>query len=171
MPGRPVWEIIADEFRCDHPESEIRKKICSNGTIQWKRQCLQCGDSVGVSLKKDSIPLPQRYQAVEFDEHLREAWNERRQQRSDELANAHSEEWWDEYNTYLTSMGWRQKRDAVLKRDQWVCQGCRQRRAAHVHHLTYQRLRHEMLFDLISVCEECHGAIHRREESKASDDF
>lgn len=158
------WELADLEFACDHPETEIRKKTCSNGTVQWRRQCLRCGESTAGNLKKDSVHYLQRVQAVEFDETLREQWFERRRQRIDELTQAQSEQWWEEYNTYLSSMGWRIKRDAVLRRDKGLCQGCRQRQATQVHHLTYQRLRREMLFDLVAICDECHRAIHERNE-------
>jgi hypothetical protein len=31
---------------------------------------------------------------------------------------------------------------------------------SHVHHLNYQRLGDEMLFDLVALCEGCHQKLH-----------
>lgn len=36
-----------------------------------------------------------------------------------------------------------------------------QSNGVEVHHLTYERVGYEMLFDLISVCDPCHEQLHR----------
>jgi 5-methylcytosine-specific restriction endonuclease McrA len=66
------------------------------------------------------------------------------------------------YEEYINSPAWRFKRQLVLDRDGGICQGCRKREAQEVHHLTYVRFGAEMLFDLISVCTDCHDKIHGR---------
>jgi 5-methylcytosine-specific restriction endonuclease McrA len=71
-------------------------------------------------------------------------------------------EWWERYDKYLASPEWLALRRAVLKRDGHLCQGCLQNAATQVHHLTYERVGDEMLFDLVSVCKACHEKIHAK---------
>lgn len=59
------------------------------------------------------------------------------------------------YRRYLLSKEWRDKRKQVLERDQGVCQRCGDA-ANHAHHLTYDRIFREPLYDLISLCKPCH---------------
>lgn len=64
------------------------------------------------------------------------------------------------HNVYLKSKEWYNKRIKVLNRDKYVCQACLKNKATQVHHLTYERIYKEPLFDLVSVCDECHNSIH-----------
>jgi len=68
-----------------------------------------------------------------------------------------------QYQTYMSSDAWRQKRLLVLERDLHKCQarmkGCTIK-ADHVHHVSYQFLGDEPLWDLQSVCVNCHRRIH-----------
>lgn len=72
------------------------------------------------------------------------------------------ESWWDMYNAYLLTEEWQRRRQAVLIRDHHLCQACLQRRAQHVHHLTYTHVTREPLFQLIAVCKDCHDSIHNK---------
>lgn len=64
------------------------------------------------------------------------------------------------YEIYLKSDEWRAKREKVLQRSRGRCEGCDDRAATQVHHLTYRRLGRELLFDLVALCGECHGTVH-----------
>ena len=64
------------------------------------------------------------------------------------------------YQAYLLTPAWRAKRDAVLKRDGYVCQGCGTARAVLAHHLHYQRIFDELLFDLVALCHASHQKCH-----------
>ena len=68
--------------------------------------------------------------------------------------------WRDNYNDYMQSPEWREKRKKVLQRDQYLCQGCLRERATQVHHLTYDHLGNEPLFELTSICDSCHEQCH-----------
>lgn len=63
------------------------------------------------------------------------------------------------YGLYLQSEEWREKREHVLRRDKRECQLCGEL-ARHVHHLTYERIYNEPLYDLVSLCASCHDMIH-----------
>lgn len=64
------------------------------------------------------------------------------------------------YEDYIKSENWKRVRKLVLERDDFLCQGCRIKKAVHVHHTTYDFLGDELLFQLISLCVDCHQKIH-----------
>lgn len=66
------------------------------------------------------------------------------------------ETWLKEHTIYLASDEWKWRRQMVLERDNYLCQGCLTNRATQVHHLTYKHWRNELLFELVSVCDGCH---------------
>lgn len=67
-----------------------------------------------------------------------------------------------DYNDYIHSDKWLERRRQTLLRDGFRCQKCGSRRFLHVHHLTYARFGNEKLEDLQTVCKECHETIHGR---------
>lgn len=76
------------------------------------------------------------------------------------------------YEQYIQSAEWKALRQKVLERDRFQCQTCCSTDDLEVHHRTYDRLFHEDLEDLITLCHECHEAItcvirKRRYEAKA----
>lgn len=156
----PAWEQVQREFACRHAEQRLRRKLSSNGAETYVSQCLRCGDAVKVHKKRDVDTRT----AEPFDAELRDRWGQQRQARYHDLADAarrqDNEMWWAQYNYYLTTPAWQAKREAVLRRAGGLCQGCGVRRATIAHHLTYDRMGHEMLFDLVAVCSACHDEIH-----------
>ena len=64
------------------------------------------------------------------------------------------------YQAYLGSEEWQVRRQKVLRRDP-VCRACEEAKSEQVHHLTYERIFREPLFDLVGVCRACHQGIHR----------
>lgn len=158
-PERRPWEIVREEFACEHEQTEVRKLTCSDGRIQFARQCLTCGSNLG-NVKKASLPGLQRIQAPEFDRDLQQAWFEAQRERSEELTSERNTKWWAIYTAYLASPLWQARRALVLKRANGTCEGCLVNPAVHVHHLTYERVTREMAFDLVAVCLRCHRALH-----------
>jgi hypothetical protein len=78
-------------------------------------------------------------------------------------------QWWEAYNEYLLTPTWRAKRYRVLRRAGNMCEGCGDRAATQVHHMSYPRdclpgspawIAQEKLFDLRAICTECHGDVH-----------
>ena len=67
-----------------------------------------------------------------------------------------SERWWELYNQYLASPEWNSKKIRVRARDYGRCQLCRSNSFLDVHHLTYNRVGDEALFDLVTLCRHCH---------------
>jgi 5-methylcytosine-specific restriction endonuclease McrA len=64
-----------------------------------------------------------------------------------------------DYQDYLASEEWQEKRREILTRDRFKCRHCGND-ATEVHHLTYVRIFREELDDLVSVCRNCHQDIH-----------
>ena len=142
---------------CEHNSQETRMRTLSNGRLQPAIQCLVCGSQVrAVKNGTPTVgPWDETLQGRYCD--LRNAEYERvRRQRQDQ-----SDQWWEKYDAYLLTETWRSKRARVLARDNYLCQACGTKVATQVHHLTYKRVFDEPLFDLVSVCENCHWKLHR----------
>lgn len=97
-------------------------------------------------------------------EELRRQWDaeERARQENKRL-------WWRDYDNYLQTETWHNKRALVMRRAGGSCEGCGAQRAVQVHHRAYPRdcrpgsvewIGKEKLFDLVALCVECHQDIH-----------
>lgn len=73
-----------------------------------------------------------------------------------------------EYIEYLRSPLWRLKRQEAIEWAQNKCTVCGSQRRLQVHHLTYERLGKEHLFDLQVVCKECHKEADKARPSLVS---
>jgi hypothetical protein len=70
-----------------------------------------------------------------------------------------NEDW---YNFYLKSDAWKLKRRKVRDRCGGVCEGCRDHPVTQVHHLTYEHVGNELLYELVGLCDACHERAHER---------
>lgn len=148
---------------CNHPRTEVRYRYIAGGARVIQNQCIDCGNSVGnfIGQKDKSDAYLQALQP--WDDTLKEKElskiEERRVERALE-AQKRSSEWWAWYNAYLQTPEWKTRRRRVLERDNHLCQGCRMADATQVHHLTYAHVGNELLYELISVCDDCHTKEH-----------
>lgn len=157
-----AYKIAHDELECDHkPDGVVRlaAMVVGNGTTHYKSQCTRCGRVVRAHKKAD-LTAEQMASAVPWDDDISRRYYSRIGERTQELQEARQREWNRRYGNYLESSRWHQIRQAVLRRDKWTCQGCLSAKATEVHHLTYQRVGAEMLFDLVAICGECHRRLH-----------
>lgn len=171
--GNGVLEVWAskdeiEEYRrllskcCEHPRSEIRDFQTANGGRQRKPQCLICGAASGQPMRID------RSQSVpKWDYELQPQWLAELEERRRELEAVLIERTaaleltgYVYYEEYLRSAEWAEKRELVLTRDGGRCQACYQASATEVHHLTYDRIFEEPLFDLVAICRPCHEKLH-----------
>lgn len=61
-------------------------------------------------------------------------------------------------------------RQEILQRDGWRCQSCGRRRDLQIHHIEARsRLGGDCEQNLITLCADCHQAIHRRCSSESWD--
>jgi hypothetical protein len=161
-----------NHLKCPCTRTEIRRRTLSSGVVIFALQCLGCGRQIR-AVKKDSLEVRALTDARPFDETLQDAWRERvsafyenrrlAQQAQREQENA---DWWARYNAYLKTTEWRLKRQAVLTRANNWCEGCAARQATQVHHLRYDHMGDELLFELVAVCDECHKRIHPHMDSR-----
>ncbi len=64
------------------------------------------------------------------------------------------------YHAHLRSHRWFALRLRVLVRSGGICERCGERAMVDVHHLTYRRLGHERMGDVLGVCRPCHRELH-----------
>jgi len=161
------WADIEAEvsrvFRCTHEPVLIVYKDSVDGRRTYRHQCQMCGWG-GRHLRKDSLEADERASAPPFDDKIRQAWFDAREEYRRNLAGAARDDeqraWWAWYSEYLESDAWRTKRAQVLRRSGGFCEGCLTEPAEQVHHLTYERAGDELLFDLVAVCSGCHQRAH-----------
>ena len=157
---REAWERHHAEFECPHPSTQIRRRQIRGGSFQFVRQCLACGKPTGNPIKRAEAELESRAPIEDWDIDLEHGWESRRLASANAASKAGEAEFWSEYGDYLNSSAWRAKRQKVLERDRFMCQGCLENRTTQVHHLSYEHVGRELLFELTSLCDECHEVAH-----------
>jgi 5-methylcytosine-specific restriction endonuclease McrA len=170
-----VWQLVNQEFACDHPEVRLTKFTKSNATVEFRRQCQACGAAVGCIKKTMITPEQMRAGIPDFDKTIIERRNLARSQRFAELHAEREEdrlqdeeerfrERREQYQAYLRSPAWARRRQLVMEREEGLCQGCRRSRAVEVHHRNYDHIGDELLFDLVALCSACHRKVHGGDE-------
>ena len=152
-----AWEVHRMNFDCLHPTAELRERTLSNNSLQVVRQCLTCGYSVGNPVKRSLVEgaVPQ------FDQGLTDDYEARRKVSSDGVREKYNKEkFFDAYEPYLASAAWAKKRELVFRRARGFCEGCGLVPPDQVHHLTYEHVGKEFLFELVAICHACHERIH-----------
>lgn len=155
---------VIDSIICLDHNPEFVKKLSESGSYLLRQQCKKCGKSVSNGMKhslvKDVNSLPL------FDESLVDLEYRFRIEARDSFELKRNESAFEEYNRYLNSDKWKLKREKVFERDKNLCQACLTNKATQVHHLTYQNIYDEPLFELISVCARCHDKIESQKPHK-----
>ncbi len=160
-----------EKAKCEHEKEEIRKRQTKDGRFQYVYQCVKCGNMSPPVSKSEAFEQTDGKEPDSVNRKLCENWkkelDEKRQEiylkyyRKHEEKEREKEKW---YSEYLQSAEWRIKRDKVLKRAKGICEGCLERKATVVHHLTYRHIGNEFMFELLAVCKECHNRIHAQAE-------
>lgn len=167
MPA-PDYAAFKDEFdrviKCAHPRTELRVHRDRSGRAHAANQCLVCGKRDGEFVSRSALggrsiaDLPAWDEALE--EYGRYGADERRRKAWDEIKSTAIKKRKADYDAYLCSPGWAAKRQKVIRRAGGLCEGSRERKAAHAHHTTYDHIFDEFLFELIALCKQCHTRIH-----------
>lgn len=152
---------------CVHGQTELRLWTNKNGSKGAWQQCLWCGDRRG-----NAIGLGTAAQPPPADDGLAERWRAQVKERIDTITIkaidkqlTSDAEFWEPYQQYLESEAWLQKRAFVLKRCGGVCEGCGSAPATQAHHMTYEHVYNEFLFELKGLCEPCHKRWHADESA------
>jgi 5-methylcytosine-specific restriction endonuclease McrA len=124
---------------------------------------LTCGEAVGQSIGRNKITQP----IVEADQTLAERYQDQRNKASENIDQKHiriqraeGNIYRKEYEDYRRSEIWRMKRKKVLKRAKGICEGCLDAEATQIHHITYDHIGDELLFELVALCDACHRKCH-----------
>lgn len=154
---------------CKHAELRLVRSVIKNGSIQYRDQCQQCGELQGNPRKHADVPadVPSRDETLEpryyrdRDEELRAIYQKhiRKQKERDT-------EWWARYHRHMKSAEWAVIREKVFRRANGLCEGCMEKPATQVHHLTYENMGSEFLFELVAVCTDCHERAHLHDEEE-----
>lgn len=165
--------IVVEDSKacCGNQDIHMVRLICSNGTVQVKNQCNNCGDVTGNAIggitkeKRDILPV--------LNTELRDSYHTKKYQKKSEIYKKFSEQkkgaWFVDYTDYLKSPQWEEKRLLVLKRDKYLCQCCLDAYATQVHHKSYEFVDlkgSEPAFDLVAICKPCHDKIELMKKQK-----
>ena len=148
---------------CPHQETQIRRRVCSNGATQFVAQCVTCGHTsqpiahgkLTEAEKAGAAPIERTIARGRWE--LRQAEIERRLEAEFERLSEERRRW---YLGYLASEVWQERRALVMARSGGTCEACGVEPAEHVHHKTYENVGREPLFDLVAVCASCHADLH-----------
>jgi hypothetical protein len=167
-----VWRKIQKEnsleFSCKHSRFELTKWRTSNNVIVFRNQCLDCGriaNQKGAKKYSKGNEYWFNKNAEEFSRDINTKTYSKISEYIDKKINDYElkrKEQKDlDYKKYLQTPEWKAKRERVLIRDNYLCQGCLQNRAVDVHHMSYANFGDELFFQLISLCKECHEKVHK----------
>jgi 5-methylcytosine-specific restriction endonuclease McrA len=151
----PVMAVPDSSSPCACEESGPRERTLKNGRKVYATQCKKCGKFMRNIAKRESLPA----EGVYNEDLHKQYWESRLEQRAAEREEE-SRAWRHFYRQHLASAKWRATREKVIKRAGGVCEGCRDRSINDVHHLTYEHLGDELLFELVGLCSFCHQKIH-----------
>jgi 5-methylcytosine-specific restriction endonuclease McrA len=157
---------------CTHARTELRRWTNVNGAIVVQAQCLACGIRDGNQVKvHDRLAYPPA------DPTLFPAWQAKERAAIDSVRIRHIDLTAKQqdrqsafYDVYIGSDAWRAKRAKVLKRCRGICEGCDDAKATQVHHLTYDHLGDELLFELVGLCDACHKKAHASQHETPEDE-
>lgn len=159
---------------CTEHVTTLRYLSTANGSKQYRYQCLKCGETVGKgAIKYTDLTNDQRAHATEFDAQLQEERRKEYYRMKQAAFNAERTErslaWWTQYSDYILSPEWKDKSRRVLDRDNHRCTarlpGC-EAIATQAHHLTYDHVFYEPLFELTAVCKHCHEELTRMDRER-----
>tara|TARA_B100001093_G_scaffold224286_1_gene214896 strand:- start:43 stop:549 length:507 start_codon:yes stop_codon:yes gene_type:complete len=156
---------------CDEPYHWVKilnNTYAENG-VSFKKQCKHCG-ACGVMQNQNPPVLSEiineddsRQYAKDVMQQIQEYRDERIRMEVEfkEMQRAMFKE---RYHEYLQTDLWKNKRELILKRDDYICQSCLVRQATEVHHFSYESYKQqpgsEKGWELISVCRDCHKREH-----------
>jgi 5-methylcytosine-specific restriction endonuclease McrA len=155
---------------CKH-EKNNPVKYSQDEKVYVKNLCVECKFLNGSFIKQSTVNLV-KLKTINKEKHdkYHQDCGERyaaRIKEIDILRNQQSKKvFFEKYNEYLKTTEWQERRDEVLKRDNYICQACLNARATQVHHLNYVHWGNEPLFDLVAICNECHEKITKMDRDK-----
>lgn len=143
---------------CQHERQQLRRRVVGSGAVQYVQQCQNCGKATSQPIAHARV----KGSPAAFDENLELIYSKLREAAYKAKREAEKAEFDSEYGAYLRSPEWANKRRLVMKRCGGICEGCMENPATQVHHLTYDHVGNELLFELVGICRECHEKVHAK---------
>lgn len=162
---------LSDSYICFHEDSqqiELRWQLQGKLGKRFRYQCMRCGHLLEM-VARAHVANPDT--CHEVNKSRRAEWLQERALALKSLYADYRRRSIEErktvvyqisvvYDEYIRSTEWARLRKLVLERDQFLCQGCLMEKATQVHHLTYAHLGCELLYELVSLCRDCHELAH-----------
>lgn len=150
---------------CQHIETTIAQRVYRDGRRAYVRQCVRCGSQTEtLKTERALLLIANGHKSTDWDDGIAKRFRETEGEAfRAELARKQEEQAAErrrQYQLYLLTDKWKDKRERVMERDGRLCQACRRRPATEVHHRTYEHIFNEPLFDLVAVCRTCHENLH-----------
>ena len=155
----------AGGYRCLCKSMPLTRRVQSNGAICIGNQCRVCGRFAVVSKRGVDVAALPEYRSNEAWGVLLSALSGRDYLRERE---AHSAIWWAEYDAYLKTPAWQNRRRRVLDRANGICEACLEAKATQVHHTTYRHAGNEPLWELRAICGSCHEKLTELDRTRES---
>lgn len=163
-------QVLIDFHRseCAHEATEVMRVTIADGRMQVMKCCVVCGERFGSPLSQKDKDWVATLRSLPVD--LSGSYQRRRHgERKVRLLALAKKQYEDRgrftrsYRKYMESGEWQNRRAKVLKRCAGICEGCGDRAATEVHHLSYAHFMEEFLFELVGLCHECHERWHAQE--------
>lgn len=159
---------VIQAYECSHIGlAENRRRILKNGAVHIQQQCVGCGAFIK-AVQKNLFSVAEVEAMPLWDDELPDQrWRDKQDllnrwrkyiYSQQQRAKAQQARQYDQYIKY--SPEWKRKTALVMKRSNGICEGCGERKATQVHHITYEHLYNEFLWELRAVCGECHERVH-----------
>lgn len=163
--------------RCRHEPDGVWQTSTKGGATTWRWRCRICrryyGPAVGKVNAARLVPAPRIGPSIDDMHGAEHEANEVARSYTQEAENRRKKkeeqdqvEYTQRYYQYLETAAWRIKRDRVMRRASGICEACGAARANEVHHLTYDRVFEEPLYDLVAICSPCHRRVHEIEKER-----
>lgn len=162
--GHPIWRTSTGSVtsHCRHTGDHFVVWMDNAaGSRVHRKWCRECDSPFGSIVPSRSVagavPAPKTTQQLKdrsgkIFARMSEFLTQRQTQEADARRSF--------YESHLRSPKWALIRRGVMERSRGICEGCGFAQATQVHHLTYDRLGDEMLFDLVAICSPCHRKVH-----------
>ncbi|MGJ8560127.1 MAG: HNH endonuclease [Litorimonas sp.] len=159
---------------CTHEKTSFVMRTVSDGSKQYVEQCLKCGLQRGSARsQKDIIVEPEPW-----DESLAPSYDRAKKKQLDEIFAKHltiqkrkTGRFSEKYVKHLSSEKWLKTRVKIFRRANNLCEGCLENPARDIHHLTYENLGDEFMFELIALCRPCHERVERSKKESSEEEL
>jgi hypothetical protein len=153
------------KFGCECAKNVFVYVTMTDGRKQHRLMCIRCGELKPNAVSIKTLTPREVDQIPEFDDSRRTDWRRKKMEYRQALIERYGVIDREGREGYYQTPEWKEKTRLVRDRSGGVCEGCRKRPAVACHHLTYDHLGDEFLWELADVCDSCHKKAHPQHQS------